>query len=688
TPLISKSLSPSLNEQIINYNDEIVVTIPSGILDKTRTLSISKVENPPVNSIAPFAETFAFDVSIDGLEQLNDYIEIKLKYNPDLLNPQYPAEEQLMVMRWNEQDNFWLPLPYKVDVANQTLSFYTDHLTLIEWVVIGTVAVATIPVTWAGEKLLNDVYVTLEGNFRLLYSKSAIENDVTLNDNSWSRITYKSPLYPITSYNITDPKFIQDIGNLLEISLKNYVDLYNFKDPITKPGWLWGSTKNPITVKIDSWWVALRSSPNYEKVWENIHFPTNVLKDFKDYDSYVTIGHELFHRVQAEYYGIVGFTTPHNLWWMEAAAEYAGNRAAWSGKQFENLHAKTGSDFLSYPISTTGEMEEKNGWTLEQSYEYAASAFIQFLVEKKGLNFKDMFEHVAKGSPTSTPIEQLNGYNGLTFAQYYRDFAAWGIFSGDSFLKKYKISELSEKNETLSIDKENEGIKIYFTGGKGSTISVYKFNKEYERTDAIPIPERIITEEDICELDVNTGDYIYLMASNPSPYDETLYTTIVSIANGQEKQGTVHTFNLKGGYSTKLCAINIKIDNESIPPYRDLSEELRVFSFQACEKSIWLSDLKIEVLGGHVTISRRTNVSNVIVSGEGTVVPNSSYSTSSDPRYIWDVSFKYEYIDIIDKTGSYSIKGKYTGSTITGRITCGSGDESDFKTPTTIVPYK
>lgn len=562
TPLVSQSVTPSSGDQVVSYNDEISVTIPSGVLDTTRTLSISKVENGPVNSTAPFAPAYTFDVSIDGLEQLNSYIEIKVKYNPDLLNPDYPAEDQLMPMRWNEEEKFWLPLPYQVDTANQTLSFYTDHLTLMEWVVIGTVAVATIPVTWAGEKLLNDVYVTPGGNFRLLYSRSAIEADITLEDTGWSTTTYPTPLYPIASYQTSHPKFIQDMGNLLESALKQYVDIYKFKDPITEPGWLWGTSKNPITIKIDSWWVSLGGDPNYEKVWENIHFPTDALKDFSKFTSYATIGHELFHRVQAEYYGIVGFKTPHNLWWLEALAEYAGNRAAWQGKQLDNLHEKTGSDFLSYPISKTGKMENRNGWSLNQSYEYAASSFIQFLVEKKGLNFKEMVEHVAQGSPLYRPLAKLNGYSSLILAQCYRDFAAWGIFGDDSFLKKYKISEISEQNDNITVD-ESAGVKISFTGGNFSTINIYRSDKEYERSSEVPSAERTIGKDESHEMDVNNGDHLYLLATNSGEEDETLYVSVTQIVNGEEKGGTVHTFNLKGGYSGKLWTVKITADSGS-----------------------------------------------------------------------------------------------------------------------------
>jgi len=551
TPLISQSVSPSTVDQIVNYEDTISVTLPPGILDSTRTLSISKVENAPANASAPFTEAFAFDVSIEGLEQLNDYIEIKVKYNQDLLDPEYPVEDQLVPMRWNSEEKFWLPLPYQVDITNQTLNIYTDHLCILETVMLTGLVIANVA-TWSGvgQELLNDVYVTPQGNFRLLYNKSAIQEDATLEDTGWSNTICPNPIVQMDSFTKDHPKSIQDMGNFFETALKNYVDSYKFKDPITKPGWLWGTSKNPITVKIDSWWVSIGGDPNYEKIWEIIHIPTNFLKDYTSFMSYGTIGHELFHRMQAEYYTLAGFKVPANLWWMEASAEYAGYRAAWSYKS-DKLHERTGWDFLSYPISKTGIMENKNGWKLKQSYEYAASAFIQFLVEKKGFNFKDMMQYVSGGSPIYTPLEMLNGYKEQTLSKIYREFAAWGIWGSDSFLKEYKITTISEQNDTLTPGR----VEISFTGGTNSSIDIYKFDKEYVRALEIPQQDCNIKKDESYETTVDMGNVLYLLASNPGKNDETLNISIKKILGDEEQVEVEHTFNLKGGYSARLWEI-------------------------------------------------------------------------------------------------------------------------------------
>lgn len=553
TPLLSQTVSPSSVNQTFRVNDEIAVTIPPGILDSPRTLTIQRVENSPPNLVAPFAPVKAYDVSIEGLEQLNDYIEIQIPYNPEELNPDMPAADQFSPMRWNEMEKYWLALPYQVDAEHQTVKLYTDHLSIVGTITITGLVIGNL-VTWSGvgEELLNDTFFTPSANFKLMYSKTAIQSDATLEDSAWSAITYSGPIYPITAYQTGTPKFIQDMGHLLETALNNYVSVLHFKDPITKPGLLWGTTRNPITVKMDSWWSSISGNPNYEKIFEYVHYPTIHLKDYtaKGF-SYGALGHELFHRLQAEYYGMTGFLNPYNTWWIEASAEYAGYRAAWPGRKFEGLHDKTGYDFLSHPISKTGLMPVQNGWGSEANYEYAASAFVQFLVEKKGLDFKDLIEHVAKG----WPLEQLNGYKGVTLSQYYKEFAAWGIFGDDSFLKRHPISAIAAKNESLSVS--DGRVKVSFTGGNFSGINIYKLDKNYARSAVIPSPERNLMTGESHEMDVENDDMLYLMAVNPGGEDETITVSVELMANGEAQPGAVYIMNLKGGYSAKLWAIQI-----------------------------------------------------------------------------------------------------------------------------------
>ncbi|MBF0258678.1 MAG: DUF1566 domain-containing protein, partial [Desulfamplus sp.] len=73
----------------------------------------------------------------------------------------------------------------------------------------------------------------------------------------------------------------------------------------------------------------------------------------------------------------------------------------------------------------------------------------------------------------------------------------------------------------------------------------------------IPRPERNITNAESHELELNMGDFLYLLASNTGGQDETIYVSVKLLVNGEEKPGTVHTFDLKGGYSAKLWTISV-----------------------------------------------------------------------------------------------------------------------------------
>ena len=203
-------------------------------------------------------------------------------------------------------------------------------------------------------------------------------------------------------------------------------------------------------------------------------------------------------------------------------------------------------------------MENKKGWNQNQSYEYAAAAFVQFLVEKKGLDFKGLITHVAGGSPLYAPLSRINGYNALSLLQTYRDFAAWGIFGSDSFLKRFDISDMADRNETLTVPDNGEMEIIFSSRHTDSTIAIYKSEKAYEKTATVPSPVQVIAGEEAFRTSVTDGESIYLLAVNPGEVDDDLDVHVKVYDGREEKRHTTHTFALKGGYSAKVWAIQIE----------------------------------------------------------------------------------------------------------------------------------
>lgn len=552
--LMSETVSPSSQNQTISYNDEIIVNLPSGILDQDRKLTISETNNAPCSFSGEKTQGFSFDVSLEGLEQLNGYVEIGVKYDSELLDPDYPQEDQFIAMRWDEKEKMWIDLPIRVDSGSETLYMLTDHLTGFEWLAIAGATLASKPITLLGEKLLNDVYITPQGNFKILYSEEGIREDDALDDNWWVRKTY--PDANQINYQDDYPKSIQDVGSLFEAALASYLDL-GFENPVKlKQEWFGdGEYKKQLIVKIDSWWLAVSGEPNYEKIWQRIHIPSIRLKD-KDLMK-KTIGHELFHRMQAEYYSRAGFLFPSNGWWLEATAEYAGHNVAWP-ESIPGLNEQIGADFLSHSIATKG-LIQGNGWG-EKRFEYASAVWIRYLVESKGLNFKEMVEYVSGGNP----LERLDAFiksKGSDLMSYYKDFVYWALFSNSSFLANYSAEEKAENYSSVDLSSKTPSLKIKVESGadQNAFVNIFKINQN-KTTNEIPYCFATLSGSDDYVVEPKKGELIYLLAINGSDQKKeiNLSATPINEGTGEKGEEIEYTFNLDDNYSSKLWIIKVE----------------------------------------------------------------------------------------------------------------------------------
>lgn len=583
-PLHEENVGPAADDIVVTADGAIGIVIPPGVLDTTRKLTMARVENPPPSVLAPHTEPVTFDVSIEGLTQLTGEVVIAMKYDPEQLDPEFEAAEQLVVMRWDGQDGVWLPLSYQVNEVDGEIYAVTDHLSLFSFLMLVEAG------SRAGEMLLNDIYVTPSGNFRFFYSRSAMDEDPLFGDAYlWSQ---NRPAVSVP-YNIKDPVYLQDIGRVFEDALSNYQNR-NLKDPTTTPGWLYGQWHNPVNVKIDSYWSLTTGlgtrDPQYEKIRQRLHFPSGELKNFTaDKSSYHVIGHELFHRLQAEYYSILGMragtagSRPANFWWLEATAEFAGSRIAWGNERLSYLARETRADLLSHPLITTGTPTGHNGvW--QREYEYAASAFVQFLVEAKYTNFALLIDAVAQGSP----LTALNQYfSPSTLADYYVQYAAWAVFADNSHLKNFPIAdfstvavgnEIAEKKDLLELTADDT-LELAVAGGSNVELRVFRGAEgaaARQPGNHILSPDHVLTDGDELLLAPKGNEVLYLLAVNRGTTDTSLNAAIkvTRLVTGSDEEVVTernHLFALKGNYSARLWAVKVAMDNEfTVQFYRTL----------------------------------------------------------------------------------------------------------------------
>ncbi|MDD3686070.1 MAG: hypothetical protein PHE56_04815, partial [Bacteroidales bacterium] len=386
------------------------------------------------------------------------------------------------------------------------------------------------------------------------------------------------PNISISSYDKNHPKYIQDIGEMFEIALENYRKA-GLKEAVIKPGWIWGQTINHVNIKLDSYTAQISSEPSYLSHTGYIHLGAELyLTDFRgDETSCCFVGHELFHRIQAEYYNFTRFKRAQDFWWIEACAEYAADRVAWknnintwTGKQYWKMFKQIPNDLLSHPLNTTGKPNAK----YKNEYEYHASVFIYYLVEVCGYDFATLINSVSQGAPLVKLDEFLRsktgGSNGMAY--HYSAFARWAFFTEGSyasgFFKNFPLAdfsgtnanELAEKKETITMP-TNKEVSVSLTGSKDVSVEVYKImNGAKLSGNQAPKSIAVVQDGQTAKITgIKPGEILFFMAVNTGGTDASVNLKLFEkAANKPADDLCEYTFSFKDSYSAKLFAVKPK----------------------------------------------------------------------------------------------------------------------------------
>ncbi|MEX1383136.1 zinc ribbon domain-containing protein, partial [Lutibacter sp.] len=448
---IRYTIAPKNEFQEINYGNKIKVNIPAGFSSFEQSLAISKASVNETIMVEDRKPLVLVDLTLDNGEQPKKPVQLSYKFDTNELNPNLTIEEQLDAFRWDEEGGGWVSLPVHIDKENNIVSAIVDHFspigffsTLIDEVVKTNDKINE-KFEELNERIWNNMYITPEGNFRIYYSKSTIENSLHFNNKTWKH-TFTRSTY---SYNKEYPNYIQDMGYFLETSLKRYVEA-GFSNPASDKQMFNSTYKNPISVKLDSYYSKVSSFenplsnnsqglPSYEKIYERLHIPSFETSDYKR--AQIVLAHELFHRVQAQYYGVLGMARPANNWFIEATAEYAAYEIAWPSQK-DKMSNFTGSDYLRYSINSSGSKKGLGGkgWT-DQGYEYKTSIWIKYLVAS-GIKLKDLIEYDAADYYKPLYSQQKFLWNSLkiSIGNLYSKFSFEMLFSKKSPLSKFDFN--------------------------------------------------------------------------------------------------------------------------------------------------------------------------------------------------------------------------------------------------------
>lgn len=366
----TKTVNPSTNDQTITTTDgAVTIVIPGGLLTKTETLTIKKVNSAavPAPNTKALETGDVYDIKLGNLTSLSKPITLKFAYDPSKIRADIAATISTTLSYYDETQKAWIWVPATIDQANKKITATIQHLSC-----------------WAWHFLKGDYEVSSIGDFVVFWSEKEA-NDRT---NGVSQNYYETA---DVRYHI-DPKindYVEDVIAYLQIAFKAYKDK-GFRTP--------PETDLPISVYISE------GSGDFSrgKFLHSLYFS---YAHMFQYNLKYFVAHEVFHSFEGSYLwpqsmgtsidldslGPIVPISPilrilpilqRSLWFVEGAAEYAAEHIAWKGT-LRLMGKDVQKNFLNQPLYDVN----------AHNNTYDTSIFIKYLVDH-GANFKDMCEYV------------------------------------------------------------------------------------------------------------------------------------------------------------------------------------------------------------------------------------------------------------------------------------------------------
>lgn len=609
--LVEQPLQPSAQSTTVRSPEGYSVTLPGGLLDQARVLTIQHVENPAVLNDNPFSPVDVVDISLDGMEQLGDYIEIGVPYDPSLLDASIPAEAQFTPARWDAETRTWVDLYFRLDETEHKIYFITDHLSpfLTGFSLLGLaktagiVAVVGATLGEVAERWANDKYLSRNWKIRVLYSDAALRK--TFPDDEWKMVMAPANLRLGGDYDTKTSFAVQDIALIFEEALDRYMKA-GFPDPTRKGIWGAHIYTRYIKVKMDSYYnyAVQQGEMAHETFWDTIHIPTEIIKyEFFDpvqnqlntFESRFTffksgLAHELFHAIQRPYYGLgITFLETQHTWWREATAEWAGHdlaripyRTGWD-RDPAILMTRLAPGFLQHPINVRGKI---SGTTTEQGgleHEYLAAIFVRYLVRECHLNIKELLETVAKSGRKTDPLIPLRRFvkskTGKSFDRITDEYAIWLLAESQMRISDFENPSngavVAAKSDTVFITEELATLRLSQKAAPPAERIVVFRSAVGEETVKDPAqPFAVLNQEApaFVQMTVEDGDILYFVCANGLSSDRRVNLEIERNTPGESGSGETWSraasvaLELNADGTAKVWAVRISSGKVRIEP--------------------------------------------------------------------------------------------------------------------------
>ena len=404
----------------------VTVTAPAGLVENGQSLRFNKVPDLPPSPFAGLREVASFDVSLGDQRDLKKPLSVEVAYDPSKVKSPYPPDAGLVAAQWDAAKKKWETVPSQVDTQRKVAIVSMEHLApVVLFSEDETSRGANPPASLFTGPDFSSMEVT--EHFRVFYDKTKW---ATVGPNNTPKVTQ-------------DPvKFAWEVATYLEHAWDKY-----HSDGYPRPseeGWAaWETTKSPtyspvpvfilrpsrIDVYIDPTCIESNTGT----------LSGNITLKF-DYESGNEVrhdaAHEVFHAFQQRHFSRLsslaqqGYVARH--WWMEATADYAGDEIAWDGL---GTMAKPNMEYFKIPLNTA-----------DSVHDYATSRFIEYVVDQKGVVFKDLWDaSIANSSDNMLAFLEtyLLKVTATTLHDLYKGFAAYVLFDASGPLEMGNNRNLS-----------------------------------------------------------------------------------------------------------------------------------------------------------------------------------------------------------------------------------------------------
>ena len=541
---LSQTINPSDQPQTISYQEKVKVTLPGGMLKEPQTLTIAKVEGLPGKDIPFLKSGDQYEISLGDIHIFDENVTIDMAYDPASITEGVSPQDQLIVTSWNETRRMWERTEFEVDESRHVVVAKIKHFSI-----------------WGA-------WYAIKGLKPLSLRKGDCEIRFWVKD---SENTFVPPGQAAKYLGSGEKKYTRpsDQPSFRDV-LRDYFN--KSWDKYNGAGFRMPTGIIDVFIVSSTYYFFTLESPekgslNFDSV---IYFPIVLLEPAELKQD---IAHELFHVIQNQYmacYSMGIRLIDSRKWWIDATADYAAARIAWP--QDDAVQKQT---FKLKPYYLEGRLTYFSENKMDRFYrhQYQTSAFVDFLVNQVGVNFKEMWEYTANPSwgdiqDALDPLDKFLKSKKTSFVgielteglrEKYLQFAEFFLFDQNSPIpdsdtvpdgalnKKTELSsskkkdvwevqldpyytakvwELSVSPElgnsiilNVSFDSSNSNVPIIGieTSGSGfEWVRIYKL-EGFKRTSATEAYVTTIDAKDekSAEVEISPWDGLYVLAINP-----------------------------------------------------------------------------------------------------------------------------------------------------------------------------